>query len=89
MPNGTCAAYLTKCIAKGLSCGRSNKTLAPDIADGLFKTPVQVPPKVYSWREVSMIWDKACLRIFFFLTVLSTVVFMTVLAVGGEMHSAH
>ena len=80
-------ARVTKLIEKCTCSGFKKvvpRDVTPDIADGHFMVSADVK-EVYSWREVAMIWDKACLRIFFCLTLLSTVVFMTVLSVGGKL----
>ena len=80
-------AKLTKFTEKCI-CYCFKKTVpvevTPDIADGHFAVAPEVRD-VYSWREVAVVWDKACLRIFFCLAVLSTAVFMAVLSIGGRL----
>ena len=90
MEHDTCFARTTKFIAKSMGWGKSDKTTkiqrisSPDVADGHGVVHIE-EEEVYSWREVSLIWDKACLWGFLILNVISTVAFMTALAIGGEV----
>ena len=90
MDNNTCVGKLTKFMAKTLRWGKGEKTtkiqriMTPDVADGHPMVHV-TEEEIYSWREVSEIWDRACLWSFLFVTVFSTIVFMIALAVGGEI----
>ena len=90
MENDTCFARTTKFVAKTIGWNQGSKTTkiqrisSPDIADGHVGVHVE-EEEIYSWREVSLIWDKACLWFFLFVTIISTIAFMTALSIGGEV----
>ena len=90
MENRTCLGKFTNFLAVIIRWGKGEKTTkvvrikTPDVGDGMDHEHFE-EEEVYSWREVSEIWNKACLWSFMFMTFISTLVFMTILSAGGEI----
>ena len=92
MDNSTCIGKFTNFLSVIVRWSKGKKvtkvvrikTPIPDVGDGTDHDHFE-EEEVYSWREVSEIWNKACLWFFMFMTFISTIVFMTILSAGGEI----
>ena len=89
MENKTYVGKFTQSLAKLVRWDNNDRTtkvqriVRTDVGDG--SDAYIEEEQIYSWQEVSMIWNRACLWFFFFLTFFSTLIFMTLLAAGGEI----